>query len=712
MNKRLIQIILTVSVAFAFIFLGRYVEINVFGISKGLEKNETFNSIALFFTVVNLNILLLFVLVFLTFRSGVKLFVAKRSGAFGSSLRTKLVASFLFFSLLPTVVLLYVSTKFMNANFEKWLPENFVSLTEKRANSEAQYQKKILGLLNGAVSLDNPGSKFDFVYETAKPYGFIYAGSDIEKDTIERLLKNQERLIGSKAEWFKLSQDQNVALKKISDTKIIGVVGPPIVFSNFASWLPDLKDVQPGVRILQISFYVMLVVITLLIVFSATWLGFTIARELTTPLQALAYATEQVAHGNYSVKIDDIVSDDEIGMLALSFRSMVSDIKQSRTSAEAATEELKKKANELSEKSEYNEILVRNVNAAVVSIEKSGNIQTWNDEAQALFRVPEQRALGRHISFLIDKKFYEKCILPLIDLIGEGRSRASQDYLGRIGNSDVQLEVTASSIESQLGRSVLVFFISNITEVAKAQRVAAWRDVARRIAHEIKNPLTPIKLGAQRLERRFLDRFSGQEREVFSECIKIILNATNSIQLLVGEFIQFARLPQPIFREANIVEVVQLAVAGLAENSEQVPVDMCVVENDKDIKFLNKKDFPIYMVRLDPDQIGRVVTNLVANAIAASAELREPVHVTVTISRKEKWLRIEVADAGTGVSQEVKEKIFEPYFSTKRTGSGLGLVIVKQIVNEHMGKVRLEDNIPHGSVFTVELPLSEREEIG
>ncbi|APJ02502.1 sensor histidine kinase [Silvanigrella aquatica] len=702
--------ILFVWVFFAIIIAiaGTWIENHI--VSDGAAFSNKFfgSSVFLFFSAVNINVILLLLFVFLTFRSGVKLIVDNSQGAFGSKLNTKLVTAFLFFSLLPTVVLLYVSTKFVNTNFEKWLPSNFVEATEETLNSEAMYQTQIASLFSNQNPVKENFLNFDFVKDKRKDK-LIYISKKEEKNEIlitEAIEKNYLQ-IKEKPNWFEFGKERMILIRSNS-TYVFGIISPKMLHPQWLMLKSEYPESQSASKILKLSYYVMLGVITLLIVFSATWLGFTIAREITVPMQILSNATESVAHGNYSVKIDDIVSDDEMGKLALSFRSMVSDLKLEKERVDIYSNEIKRKADDLLIKSEYNEVLLRNVNAAVIALDQNLVIESWNHRAENLFQINEYDAIGRHISHIIDPKIFHTAFEPpLIEISESPKKRIELEWAGKISDFDYQLQIAVSMLLSPRGQVVKIIFINDITELAKVQRMAAWRDVARRVAHEIKNPLTPIKLGAQRIERRFSNHFEGIDHSIFKESLQIILQSTESIKILVDEFIKFSRMPQSYLQEGNIAEYVYMSLQGFVGNSENVPMvfelkidnQVIIVENEERLETL-----PIIKCNFDRDQIVRLLVNLISNAVTVSQGNGYSVIVSLKFQSGDDSVRIMVRDFGEGLSPEVKQRLFEPYFSTKKTGTGLGLVIAKQIVDEHFGKIYVEENHPKGTVFIVEIP--------
>lgn len=687
----------------AIIFVGTSLESSLLKFSQEISEKSSLFPVTLFYAVVSGNVILLFLFLFLTFRNGVKLAVDRRHGVFGSSLRTRLVTSFLFFSLLPTIVLLYISTKFVNANFERWLPSTLVATTQQSLASEGEYQRKILDLLSNVKSPSKSMEGFDFV-ATKSGSEIKLTSRDPKLDTkIIAALHEHANQITRDPVWLSIDKNERIAVRKDEGGQFIGIISPPLLHPQWELLSKELSLGQPEVQIFRVSYYVMLGVVTMLILFSATWLGFTLARELTTPLQVLAGATELVAQGSYAVKIDDIVADDEIGRLALSFRSMVYDLRTAKEEADRSALEIQRKADELQEQSEYNAVLLRNVNAAVIALDERGNIEAWNEQTERLFKRSEREVVGRTLAAVLEPEFYEGALSPLLGALHGNEKRSASDWVGRVAGAEYQFHILVSAVVSSKGRAGQVIFINDVTELAKAQRQAAWRDVARRIAHEIKNPLTPIKLGAQRLERRFQHSFSGDDAEVFAESLQVIQHSTESIRRLVDEFVRIARMPAAVFRKGNLLDPIKMALASFQENSERL-----VVRLELDLanwSGATQNSEPVLIAEFDSDHIVRLFNNLIANAIAASAECGDEVVVCCAFNARAKALVVQVKDWGIGVPEGMKSKIFEPYFSTKRTGTGLGLVIVRQIVEEHRGHISLEGNVPRGSIFTVEIPL-------
>ncbi len=699
--------------ALALFVVGTWLETRIFDGLTAILQNQSFLSVILFFSVVNLNALMAFLLIFLSFRNAVKLVVERQRAVFGSSLRTRLVTLFLFFSLLPTLILLYISTKFVNAHFERWLPPSVEQTAQLSRKSESEYREKLLAVLDKAGNSLAQNQIADFIFSADNPQIEPFFIREKYVPLIPKirtvLIKNQ-KLITGPSKWVPLDDSRYIAAVRNGD-KYLGLVSPPTIHTQWQLLTIELTQAQPGVELVRLSYYILLGTITVLLIFSALWLGVTIARELTGPLQSLALATELVASGNYEVKIDDVVSDDEIGQLARSFRAMVFDLRDANQRARATAHELELKAAQLSEKTEYYASVLQEVQASVLAVDEELRLEACNPAAEILFLLNEAAGRGRFLGDLLPRDFYLNWLRPLLlPLVDQGQKRVVGEFSGRIYARDCQLVVTAHALVKPNGQKGFLIISEDVTDIARAQRLAAWREVARKVAHEIKNPLTPILLGAQRLERRILGKMQGEEHEVMRESLRVIVQSSNTIRQLVDEFVSVARMPGPRLRAGNILETLQLTVAGFSENQEHVFVSLQYWDSNKDSfqTLQSNEPLPVVVLKYDPEQITRAFMNLIANAISASADAEGEKRVVVRVKGpavNQPEVEFSVVDWGHGVPEAVRERIFEPYFSTKRTGTGLGLVIVQQIVHEHGGRLWVSPNEPRGTVFSISLPV-------
>jgi two-component system nitrogen regulation sensor histidine kinase NtrY len=444
-----------------------------------------------------------------------------------------------------------------------------------------------------------------------------------------------------------------------------------------------LKNPIKGIYIL------LFLLMTLIIVFSATWFGLYLARGITEPIQKLAEGTREVASGNLRYKVE-VRADDEIGILVDSFNRMTGDLAASQSKLEETNRDLQAKHNEVEQRRRYTETVLATVATGVVSIDPGGHVTTINGAAERMLGVSAARIQGQSAALTFRSPEYAE-IAGLIQRMGRVRDGMvdREVHLRRAGHS-VALLASATALKGPEGAYMgMVLAFEDLTELLKAQRLAAWREVAQRIAHEIKNPLTPIQLSAQRLRRRLSGERSEEEKRLLEEATSTIIQEVDGLKQLVDEFSRFARMPALTLRPTDLGRLLEGLVVLYRDSYPSLSI---------------KADFSpdLPSLEVDPDQIKRAVLNLVDNAVEAVGQTGEVVLQTVWLAEVER-ARIVVADDGPGIAPEDKEKLFVPYFSTKATGMGLGLPIVHQIVTDHGGTIWVEDNPPHGSRFVIEL---------
>jgi len=710
-RTRLIGLATTLIVALVLFTVGTWLETRIFDGLTSIVRNQSFLSVLLFFSIVNLNAVLAFVLIFLSFRNAVKMVVERQRAVFGSSLRTRLVTLFLFFSLVPTLILLYISTKFVNVRFESWMPPSVAETAAQSFRSEAAYREKLIGFLNQSVQSSSQPDSFDFVLpvdQGKKPATIFRSQYQSIYEDLLKEIRLRSSQIKTKATAFKVN-DEHYVVVALQGNNWVGYISPPSILNQWQLLTHELIEAQPGVELVRLSYYILLGALTVLLVFSALWLGVTIARELTGPLQALAHATELVAQGNYNVDIDDVVSDDEIGQLARSFRSMVDDLRLAQNSMRAAARELEEKAALLTEKTDYYASVLREVQAAVLAVSDACLLEACNPAAERLFALVEKDSVGLALEHLLPKSFYTLWLDPLLKPLTENETqRVEGEYSGRIAGSDYQLLVAAVSLTKPNGQRAFLVIIEDITHIARAQRSAAWKEVAQKVAHEIKNPLTPIKLGAQRLERQLVSKMEGRDKEVMTESLGVIVQSSDTIKRLVDAFVSVARMPQARLQRGDVLDAVRLAAASFSGNAENITIHIEVWNRHRSVyePLDSQKSYPELIGRLDKDQVVRAIINLLSNAIAASVGISEADFVLIRmrlIDQPQRTIEVAVMDQGLGIPEQAQNRLFEPYFSTKRTGTGLGLVIVQQIAHEHGGQIRVAPNHPRGTIFTLSL---------
>jgi two-component system, NtrC family, nitrogen regulation sensor histidine kinase NtrY len=428
------------------------------------------------------------------------------------------------------------------------------------------------------------------------------------------------------------------------------------------------------------SYVLALVLIGLAVVLLASWFGMYLARGIIGPIKLLAEGTQAVAGGNLNYEIPPI-GDDELGHLVASFNRMTTDLRASRS--------------ELERRRVYTETLLRNVSAGVLGLNPEGIVTAINPCAERMLGLRATSVLGR----LYAESFPAMLKEALDNLLTAGaRAPEAQSSLKlEAGGAEAELMMTATPLSDESGRDLgTVLFFEDVSQIAKVERMEAWREVARRIAHEIKNPLTPIQLSAERM-RRQLRAGSDSDARLLDECTHTIIGEVEGLKRLVNEFSAFARMPQsrPLPGDLNA-----LTEETLAHFREAHP----------EVEFSHELDADLPSIAIDREALKRAIFNLLDNAVAAAVGVNHngsppTVGVRTTIDRDSGVVTLEIADNGPGIEPRNRTRIFEPYFSTKKGGTGLGLAIVSSIITDHHGFIRVRDNRPRGSRFIVEFPV-------
>jgi two-component system nitrogen regulation sensor histidine kinase NtrY len=467
---------------------------------------------------------------------------------------------------------------------------------------------------------------------------------------------------------------------------------PPGLSENMAAILRGFDQYQQMKMVkkpIQVSHLITLSIVALLIIFCATWFGFYLAKTMTVPIQELAEGTHRVAEGDLDFTLE-VASDDEMGTLVNAFNKMTRDLRVGKEQLELSTEELRIRNIEIEQRRIYMETVLQNVSAGVVSLDAHGSFTTVNKSAEKLLNIQGEALLNQRYEEVLKPEHLTPAKELLQDLQGTPGSSVERSVKVTVDKKSRTFMVRITSLKDEKDQymgTVVVF--DDLTEIERAQRMAAWREVARRIAHEVKNPLTPIKLSAQRLKRKYGDQIH-EDKPIFTECIETIIEQVDQIGGLVNEFSAFARLPRLKPEPCRLQEIAGEAVALYREAHPHISFE---VEEVSEIPRLD----------LDRSQMKRVLLNLIDNAIAA-IDGQGTVAISLSYDGDPKRVCLAVSDTGTGIPQEDKGRLFEPYFSTKTTGMGLGLSIVSAIVEDHHGSVKVQDNHPTGTRFVVELP--------
>ncbi len=739
-RKRLLEVVAIVVTTFLLVVISR-LETRLFELSDQLARNHEFFTSVIYFGLINFNVVLILILSFLLFRNIAKLVVERRRGIFGSNLRTKLVVTLMFFALAPTVLFFYISSRYIITSFDEWFSEKVrVTMHQTReagARVYKQDQRRLESLARIAlhrIKVLPPDEQFVAGQQLVIPaqlegfesqYGLdavmvynmqgaliwssrVIPGINNGDITPDVFLIDALNRFHTEPGLFSIStvvgddnQDIVKGVAPIVQEKSREVVGIVLVETRFETQILKsiesiqraFSDLRPSAQLIKLNYLVLLVVMTLLVSFSAVWLGFYVARGITGPIQSLAEGTREVALGNYNITLSTR-SEDETGQLVKSCNKMTSDLQSHRMRAEEAKVALLESKEESERRRQYMEVVLKNITAGVVALDRNGIVTSVNNAAMDLLQIGEVDIVGSHIKDAFDTDTYNAMWKPLFEQYLRQQTFSYQIDI-KAESKALTLLIDGTHIIDEDGEDqgyVVVF--DDATERVKAQRVAAWREVARRIAHEIKNPVTPIKLSAQRLLRRFHEKFEGQDREVFESCLETILKQVDSLRDLVNEFSKFSRLPQikPVIADIN--EIIMNAVNLYAMSYPKIKINLDELGR-----------LPQFL--LDTDQMNRVFVNIFSNAVAALDNVeRGTIDVRSSLLRELNTVRIEVADNGCGIPSHLRDRVLEPYFSTKDGGTGLGLAIVNQIISDHGGYLRVEDNVPSGTRIVIELPLS------
>lgn len=687
----------------------------------------------LMFILININLLLLLLLIFFVFRNLVKLFYDRKQNVMGARLRTRLVVAFISLTLVPAIVLFFFSINFITTSIKFWfnvpveqalehslkvgrsmynhLESNnrfFLKraayqitsnnmLRDYRQNNLARYVQIVQREFNlNAVEVYSPAAE-RLTYAISpklekKPFDFI-AATDLMKNgqdedavaTITRETTAGELVSSIASVPFGKSR------KDADGILVISILLPPDLSANLSYITRGIEEYQQ-IKLLKepirITYYITLSIVALLVVFCSVWFGFYIAKSITTPIMELGNGLEKVAAGDLDYTIERLAHD-EIGMLVSSFNKMTDDLRTGRRQIEESAKMLEQQRDEIEARRVYMETVLNNISTGVISLDTEGTVTTINKSAEKMLALSPENVLnhyyadvlpGQQLALANDlihriKDMGEDTVEMPLRLTIAGRPRSFIIYLNALRHDKTG---------PYMG---VVMVVDDLTELEKAQRMAAWREVARRIAHEVKNPLTPISLSAQRLKRKFA---KDTDDPVFQECIRTIIEYVDMIRNLVNEFSAFAKFPTAKLKPCDLTTIINETTDLYAED-------------DNDIRFQVEATGDLPLLNLDRQQIKQALINLIDNAISAMEGAGE-ITITTTHDPAAMKVRMTFADTGKGLGEAEKANLFEPYFSTKKSGMGLGLAIVSSIIADHNGTITAHDNIPKGAKFIIELP--------
>jgi len=678
-----------------------------------------------------INAILILTLVTLLMRNLIKALVERRRGILGSRFRTKLVFSLLLLWLIPSMIIFWSALHLIQRSVDRWFNDPMDRLTEasqqivdtyysdakKRGAAFAREVARRLAEQDRAKPEPRPT-----IHETLgsllREYHLDLVALDVGQDPPYLVVDPHVPATGDlqeipanlraqafRGEPFNMMSDYRggmlircghpVRASPEGPARAVAIVGiyVPRDLARLAAYVSrsdqDYRQMRTQKVQIKRVYIMVFALITLVVLFSVTWIGLYLARRITDPIQTLLHGTREISSGNldYRVEVD---AGDELGILVESFNRMTADLRAGKETIERRNVELSASNRELVERRRYIETLLDSVTVGVVSCDRHGRVTTVNRAALRLLVLEHGLDLiGKPLPSLLPPEGGR----AIEELVGEafagGGQSAARGLELSIGGKSCMLAVSATSLRGDAGEPLgAILVLEDLTDLMRAQKIAAWREVARRLAHEIKNPLTPIQLSAERIRKKYAEK-GGDLDEIVEEGTAAIVSEVATLKNLVDEFTRFARLPAPNPVATSLQDVITASLSlynGVHSKVTITPV--C------------DPDLP--RVLLDPDQMRRVLVNLLDNAVEAMGGQGR---VTIEARRDPSGaVRLEVADDGPGIRIEDRDRLFLPYFSTKKKGTGLGLAIVHRIVSDHHGRIRVEDNRPRGARFVIELP--------
>jgi two-component system nitrogen regulation sensor histidine kinase NtrY len=413
------------------------------------------------------------------------------------------------------------------------------------------------------------------------------------------------------------------------------------------------------------------------------------ARGITVPIQLLAEGTRRISEGDLNFKLG-INAQDEIGILVNSFNSMTAKLNDSQSNVEKANQDLKKTNVELEQRRQYIATILDNIGAGVVSIDKKGHITTFNKAAADILMVRAQDVTGSRYKNIFEKNHLVVIRKIIREMISKNKESAEDQVEIRLNDNSLILLVKAHVLRNPSQKYLgIVIVFEDLTSMIKTQKIAAWKEVAQGIAHEIKNPLTPIQLNTQRLKKKYHED-KASFNKVFEESIDIISQEVEGMKDLVNEFLRFARMPAPSLRPYSLHEIID-NVYNLYKN------------NSKNINIKKSYDPNVVNANIDSEQFRRIFINLFENSIDALND-NGKIEISTMVDFAKNKIFIRFSDDGIGIPIADRDKLFLPHFTTKKRGTGLGLAIVNRIVVDHSGTITVRNNQPKGTTFEIQIP--------
>ncbi|MCX7857951.1 MAG: ATP-binding protein [Deltaproteobacteria bacterium] len=661
--------------------------------------------------LLNINLLLILLLIFLITRTFLKAYIEKKRGIWGSGLKLKLITTLLFISIIPSFTLFVIASGFFQVSMDKWFSQKLEEAIDSayevyeihqknifdRQERTAKYLKTIIEnktLLEKTEKIDSflrqerTAASIDY-YLIMDGSGNKISGNfaeDIEKnlrkriDDLKEKAKNSYRLVipDGQGEYFVSLfplYDSSENLKAYLFLGAYSEIKTSDRFKELSRFQREFKKSRAYKKLVKYSFYIPLSLVTIVAIFFSTWVGMKLATAITVPIERVREGASIIAKGKFDISLEDKAKD-EIGTLVSAFNAMAKQLKIAK--------------DEIEEKRRYMEIILDNVATGILTTDRTGNILLINRAAKSILRIEGEEWKNRSIKELLGKDLRTYMRLFLKDIKTAKEKTVTKDLKINRDNKLIYIRASMTAIFTDSNElEGFIIAIDDITHILQAERLSLWQEVAKKLTHEIKNPLTPIVLSAERLRRKFLTVLSGKEKEILDETTKSIINSAEVIKGIVNDLTKLTPYPQAK-KEEDINAIVD-EVVQLYQN---------VIPNVS-IKLI-KGEVP--KILCDKEGIRRALLNLISNSIRAIENGEGLIEIRTGMEKDTNSLYVEIADNGKGIPDKDKPRIFDPYFTTEKEGTGLGLAIVNSIVLEHNGSIEVKDNLPKGTKFIIKFP--------
>ena len=702
----------------------------LFSMQKGFSVLEHSGSQLMVFVAINVNIVLLAIVFYLIARNLLKLSYERRRHVLGVNLKTKLITSFIILSL-PAMGFHLFASYFIATNLESWLKGQQESVIQSAQNvSDAYHQNlrktmELQHLIWANYIIESKGE-----FNAIKPLKNVEANVSIYSEDQELLDQWMQNEISqtywtapSLNEWYQIKSNKQIWFTKELEDRIIYRHITPVSYENKQLFLEIFYPASPyssnaiseiisqghNTRFLTESedlvrgyYLIIFLLMTLFIIFVATWLAFYLARGFVQPIEDLALATQRVSEGElgFQVKLQGPL-DKDFALLMKSFNSMSRDLLEHQIALNKTTSNLQESHRTLESQIRFVELVLENITTGVMSLDVEGHIEILNHSAKQMLQLKPGVDTGRHYRDVLEEESLQQ-FEEMVEQIKADKERSiSQNLIVHKKDGPVEVSATLLVLQNSEGQSAgMVCVYNNITEIQRLQRARAWREVARRIAHEIKNPLTPIQLSAERINRKYAGEVSDDV--ALHQSTQTIINEVQHLKRMVSEFSNFAKIPES---NPQISDLNQIIMNALHLFHENLPARISLTTD-------LSKSLP--QLPLDSEQIRRVIINLVDNSISSIEKKGTLSRIfnqgkIIIRTRHVPDLNIicmDVEDNGTGIAPEISDQLFEPYTTTKEHGTGLGLTIVSQTISDHNGFTRFRNLETGGVCFTIELPVN------